>query len=69
MASLFHKISAFLRTPQGRKAMSQAKRYASDPRRQQQAKDALKKIRGGKGGGTGGSSSGPQPPAGPTSGH
>lgn len=54
MASLFQKVARFARTPQGRRAIEQAKRLARDPRTGQQAKDALAKLRGkgGKGGGT-----------------
>ncbi|WP_165777473.1 hypothetical protein [Amycolatopsis antarctica] len=49
MASLFSKISSFARSPQGRRAIEQAKQAAKDPRRKQQAKDAFDKLRGGKG--------------------
>jgi len=46
MASLFSKISSFARSPQGRRAINQAKQVARDPRRRQQAKEALGKLRG-----------------------
>lgn len=45
MASLFHKLAGFAKSPQGRKAIEQAKRFASDPKRQQQARDTAKKVR------------------------
>lgn len=45
MVSLIHKLTAFAKSPQGRRAMQQAKRFASDPKRQQQARDAAKKVR------------------------
>lgn len=46
MASLFNKIARFARSPQGRRAIAQARQLASDPKRKQQAKDALGKLRG-----------------------
>lgn len=62
MASLFHKVAAFARSPQGRKAIQEAKRFANDPRRRQQAKDTVDKLRTKyKGGGSSGSG-GSQPP-------
>lgn len=45
MASLIQKLTGFAKTPQGRRAIEQAKRFASDPKRQQQARDAAKKVR------------------------
>lgn len=45
MASLFQKLATFAKSPQGRRAINEAKRFASDPKRQQQARDAAKKIR------------------------
>ncbi|MGC7102435.1 hypothetical protein ACPZ19_47855 [Amycolatopsis lurida] len=46
MASLFQKIARFAKSPQGRQTINQVKRYANDPRKRQQAKDALGKLRG-----------------------
>ncbi|WP_116046571.1 hypothetical protein [Amycolatopsis palatopharyngis] len=61
MASLFSKVARLASSPQGRRAIAQAKEFASDPRRRQQAKDALNKLRDrGKGGSSGG---GTPPPA------
>ncbi|WP_199433527.1 hypothetical protein [Qaidamihabitans albus] len=53
MASLFSKVARFANSPQGRRAIQQAKRMANDPRKRQQAKDLVERFRGrGKGGGT-----------------
>lgn len=40
------RIKNFLSSPQGRKLTEQGKRMAADPRRRQQAKDLLGKLRG-----------------------
>lgn len=66
MASLFNKIARFANSPQGRRAIQQAKRVATDPRTRQQAKDALDKVKHridgkGKGGDQGGNSTPPPP--------
>ncbi|GAB2990509.1 hypothetical protein LWP59_07170 [Amycolatopsis acidiphila] len=45
MASLFNRIARFANSPQGRRAVEQAKRFANDPRRRQQAKEAVEKVR------------------------
>ncbi|WP_179956847.1 hypothetical protein [Amycolatopsis anabasis] len=45
MASLFNKLARLANTPQGKKAIRQAKEFANDPRRKQQAKEALNKLR------------------------
>ncbi|MGA6167210.1 hypothetical protein [Amycolatopsis magusensis] len=45
-SSLFQKIARFARSPQGRRTIDQVKRYANDPRKRQQAKSALGKLRG-----------------------
>lgn len=45
MASVFNKIARLVNTPQGRRAVQQAKQFANDPRRQQQAKDAVEKVK------------------------
>lgn len=45
MASLFSKISSFLRSPQGRRATEKAKQLAKDPHKRAQAQQMLKKLR------------------------
>ena len=45
MASLFNRLSRLANSPQGRRAIQQAKEFANDPRRRQQAKDAVEKVR------------------------
>ena len=45
MASIWQRLTAFLRSPQGRKLTDQVKRAAQDPKNQQRAKDALKRFR------------------------
>ncbi|WP_166462990.1 hypothetical protein [Amycolatopsis acidicola] len=45
MASLFTKLSRLANSPQGRQAIRQAKDFANDPKRRQQAKDAVEKVR------------------------
>jgi len=45
MASLFSRISAFLRSPQGRRATDQVKRMAKDPQKRAQAQQMLRKLR------------------------
>ncbi|PRX49490.1 hypothetical protein B0I33_103527 [Prauserella shujinwangii] len=50
MASLFSKLVRIARSPQGRRAIEQARRAAKDPRTRQQAKEAVDRLRGrGKG--------------------
>lgn len=44
-ASLFTKLARLASSPQGRRAIHQAKEFANDPRRRQQAKDAVEKLR------------------------
>lgn len=52
MAGAFSKITAFLRSPQGRRLTEQAKQYAKDPRNRAKAKQMIDKFKGGgKGGG------------------
>ncbi len=41
----FDRIRSFLATPQGRRLTDQGRRYASDPRRQQQARDFMARLR------------------------
>ncbi|WP_200834590.1 hypothetical protein [Amycolatopsis alkalitolerans] len=45
MASLFTRLARLASSPQGRRAIAQAKQFANDPRRRQQAKDAVEKVR------------------------
>lgn len=45
MASLFSKIARFANSPQGRRAVEQAKRFANDPKHREQAKGAVEKVR------------------------
>src|SRR3954452_22773104 len=42
---LLDRIRAFLTGPQGRRLTEQGRRYASDPRNQQRARDALARFR------------------------
>ncbi|GAA1223178.1 hypothetical protein GCM10009676_00560 [Prauserella halophila] len=53
MASLFHKVARFAKSPAGKRAISEAKRMANDPHKRQQAKEAFDKIRKGSGGSRG----------------
>lgn len=46
MAGIIGRISAFLKSPQGRRYSDQAKRKASDPRNRQRAQDMLRRFRG-----------------------
>ena len=43
--SLFTKLARLANSSQGRRAVQQAKEFANDPRRRQQAKDAVEKVR------------------------
>jgi hypothetical protein len=42
---LLDRIRSFLTSPQGRRLTDQGRRYASDPRRQRQARDLLARFR------------------------
>ena len=42
---LLDRIRSFLTSPQGRRLTDQGRRFASDPRRQQQARDLLARFR------------------------
>jgi len=42
---LLDRIRSFLTSPQGRRLTDQGRRYASDPRRRQQARDLLTRLR------------------------
>lgn len=46
MASLFSKLSAFARSPQGRRITEQIKHAARDPRTRAKAQEMLRKFRG-----------------------
>ncbi|MEU6230144.1 hypothetical protein [Streptomyces sp. NPDC047042] len=46
MAGMLERIKQFARSPQGRRAAEQARRAAADPRRREQAKRLLGKLRG-----------------------
>ncbi|GAA1097086.1 hypothetical protein ACFU8R_03215 [Pseudonocardia alni] len=46
MAGIIGRISAFLKSPQGRRYSDQAKRMASDPRNRRRAQDMLRRFRG-----------------------
>ncbi|MGM1063691.1 hypothetical protein [Saccharothrix sp. Mg75] len=48
MASLFSKIAAFARSPQGRRVTEQVKNAARDPRNRAKAQQVLRKFRGNK---------------------
>lgn len=48
---LIQKVSAFLRSPQGRKYTEKAKRLAQDPKNRAKAQEMMRKFGGGKGGG------------------
>lgn len=42
---LINRIRSFLASPQGRRLTDQGRRYASDPRRQQQVRGLLARFR------------------------
>lgn len=46
MSRMMERIKQFAKSPQGRRTAEQARRAASDPRRQAQAKRLLGKLRG-----------------------
>lgn len=48
--NLFTKLGQFASSPQGRRLINQAKEFANDPKRRQQAKDAYEKFRQGRDG-------------------
>lgn len=45
MASLFSKLAAFARSPQGRRVAEQVKQAARDPRNKAKAQQVLRKFR------------------------
>lgn len=44
--SLFKKVSEFAKSPQGRKAFEQAKKYASDPKNKEKIDQVKNKLLG-----------------------
>ena len=48
MASFMDKITRFLRSPQGQRLQSKARKMANDPRKRAQAEQLLRKFRGKK---------------------
>ena len=46
MPGMLERIKQFAKSPQGRRAVEQARRAAADPRRRSQAKGLLGKLRG-----------------------
>ncbi|MEV0643058.1 hypothetical protein AB0I77_50820 [Streptomyces sp. NPDC050619] len=46
MPSMIERIKQFAQSPQGRRAVEQARRAAADPRRRTQARRLLDKLRG-----------------------
>lgn len=46
MPGMLERIKQFARSPQGRRAVEQARQAAADPRRRAQAKNLLSKFRG-----------------------
>ncbi|MEU4490495.1 hypothetical protein AB0H94_37485 [Streptomyces purpurascens] len=46
MANILDRIKQFARSPQGRRAVEQARRAAADPRKRAQAQRLLGKFRG-----------------------
>ncbi|WP_202918202.1 hypothetical protein [Streptomyces cavernae] len=47
MAGIVERIKQFARSPQGRRAVAEARRAAADPRRRAQAQRFLRKLRSG----------------------
>jgi hypothetical protein len=47
MAGFMSKIQQFARSPQGKKAMTDAQRYAKDPKRRRQLDEMRRKVMGG----------------------
>ncbi|MFD5428606.1 hypothetical protein [Streptomyces sp. NPDC127084] len=46
MPGLMSRLKQFTQSPQGRRALSSAKRAASDPRRRAQARSLFSRLRG-----------------------
>ena len=48
MPGMVERIKQFARSPQGRRAVDQARRAAADPRKRAQAQRLLGRLRGGR---------------------
>lgn len=48
MAGMLDRIKQFARSPQGRRAVEQARRAAADPRKRAQAQRLLGRLKGGR---------------------
>ncbi|MFJ8691687.1 hypothetical protein [Streptomyces roseolilacinus] len=48
MSGLMNRLKEFGRSPQGRKLADQARQAAADPRKREQARRLLGKLRGGR---------------------
>lgn len=46
MSGIMNRIKQFATSPQGRRLVDEAKRTAKDPRKREQAKQALSRLRG-----------------------
>ncbi|MFF4585625.1 hypothetical protein [Streptomyces sp. NPDC001388] len=46
MGGVVARIKQFVRSPQGRRTIEQARRTAADPRRRAQAQELVRKLRG-----------------------
>ncbi|MGW7454853.1 hypothetical protein [Streptomyces sp. NPDC054787] len=46
MSGLFAKIKQFSRSPQGRRTIDSVRRAASDPRKREEARGMLRRLRG-----------------------
>ncbi|HSD77840.1 MAG TPA: hypothetical protein VLA98_10555 [Solirubrobacteraceae bacterium] len=49
MGGFMHKLQRFARSPQGRRAVDEAKRLARDPRRRRQLDELRGRLTGGRG--------------------
>jgi hypothetical protein len=58
MMSLFKKVTDFAKSPQGKKVMDQAKKYASDPKNKEKIDQVKNKFMGKGGSGSQGGSQG-----------
>ncbi|MFC0434329.1 hypothetical protein [Kutzneria buriramensis] len=45
MASIWQRVTAYLRSPQGRELTEQVMRAARDPKNQQRAKEVVRRLR------------------------
>lgn len=48
MSGLFAKIKQFSRSPKGQRTIASVRRAASDPRKREQARGMLRRLRGGR---------------------